>query len=278
MDSGERKSLIDSKFEELEVKAQCDLLGLPRSTFYYRSVSASEQDLAAMRTLDELYQEDPTRGTRRMSNELQKQGFDMGRDKTRRLMQRMRMKTIYCRPRTTVCDPAKYKFPYLLRNLKITRPNQVWALDISYIPMERGYMYLLVIMDWHSRAVVGWSLSNTMEASWVVETLKFAIERFGQPEIVNSDQGSQFTSDEYVAFVKGQGIQISMDGKGRAIDNVIVERFFRTIKYDKLYLESLETGAEVQRACHEFIHYYNHKRDHSSIGNQPPMVFYKLAA
>jgi putative transposase len=278
MDSGERKALIDSKFEGLNVKAQCDLLELPRSTFYYRPVEASEQDLAAMRTLDELYQEDPTRGTRRMSNELQKQGLKIGRDRTRRLMQRMRMKTIYCRPRTTVCDPAKYKFPYLLRNLKINRPNQVWALDISYIPMERGYMFLLVIIDWHSRAVVGWSLSNTMEASWVVETLDFAIQRHGKPEVINSDQGSQFTSDEYITFVKGQGIQISMDGKGRAIDNVIVERFFRTIKYDKLYLESLETGADVQRACHEFIQYYNHKRDHSSIGNQPPMVFYKLAA
>ena len=278
MDSGERKSLIDSKFEEIDVKAQCDLLGLPRSTFFYRPVAASEQDLAAMRTLDERYQEDPTRGTRRMSSELQKQGFSIGRDRTRRLMQRMRMKTIYCRPRTTVCDPARYKFPYLLRNLKTNRPNPVWALDISYIPMERGYMFLLVIMDGHSRAVVGWSLSNTMEASWVVETLDFAIERFGQPEVINSDQGSQFTSDEYVAFLKARGIQISMDGKGRAIDNVIVERFFRTIKCDELCLESLETGADVQRACHEFIRYYNHKRDHSSIGNQPPMVFYKLAA
>ena len=278
MDTRERKALIDSSFVEIGVTEQCNLLGLPRSTFYYRPVSASQQDLAAMRALDELYQEDPTRGTRRMSNELQKQGFDIGRDRTRRLMQRMRMNTIYCRPRTTVCDPAKYKFPYLLRNLKINRPNQVWALDISYIPMERGYMFLLVIIDWHSQAVVGWSLSNTMEASWVVETLDFAIQRHGKPEIINSDQGSQFTSDEYIAFVKGQGIQISMDGKGRAIDNVIVERFFRTIKYDKLYLESLETGADVQRACHEFIQYYNHKRDHSSIGNRPPMVFYKLAA
>ena len=278
MDTRERKTLIDSGFVELGVAEQCALLGLPRSTFYYRPVPASQQDLAAMRALDGLYQEDPTRGTRRMSNELQKLGFDIGRDRTRRLMQRMRMKTIYCRPRTTVCDPAKYKFPYLLRNLKINRPNQVWALDISYIPMERGYMFLLVIIDWHSRAVVGWSLSNTMEASWIVETLDFAIQCHGKPEIINSDQGSQFTSDEYVGFAQSQGIQISMNGEGRAIDNVIVERFFRTIKYDKLYLESLETGADVQRACHEFIQYYNHKRDHSSIGNQPPMVFYKLAA
>ncbi len=278
MDTRERKALIDSSFVDLGVTEQCSLLSLPRSTFCYRPVAAFEQDLAAMRTLDELYQEDPARGTRRMSHELQKLGFDIGRDRTRRLMQRMRMKTIYCRPRTTVCDPAKYKFPYLLRNLKINRPNQVWVLDISYIPMDRGYMFLQVIIDWHSRAVVGWSLSNTMEALWVVETLDFAIQRHGKPEIINSDQGSQFTSDEYVAFVKSQGIQISMDGKGRAIDNVIVVQFFRTIKYDKLYLESLETGADVQRSCHEFIQYYNHKRDYSSIGNQPPMVFYKLAA
>ncbi len=278
MDTRERKALIDSGFVELGVADQCALLGSPRSTFYYRPTSASQQDLAAMRALDELYQEDHTRGTRRMSNELQKQGFNIGRDRTRRLMQRKRMKTIYCRPRTTVCNPAKYKFPYLLRNLEINRPNQVWALDISYIPMERGFMFLLVIIDWHSRAVVGWSLSNTMEASWVVETLDFAIQRHGKPEVINSDQGSLFTSDEYVAFVKGQSIQISMDGKGRAIDNVIVERFFRTIKYDKLYLESLENGADVQRACQEFIQYYNHKRDHNSIGNEPPMVFYKLAA
>lgn len=154
MDTREKKALIDSDFVEFDITARCNLLGLPRSTFYYRPVSASEQDLAAMRTLDELYQEDPTCGTRRMSNELQKQGFEIGRDRTRRLMQRMRMKTIYRRPRTTVCDAAKYKFPYLLRNLKINRPNQVWAIDISYIPMERGYMYLFIIMDWHSRAVV----------------------------------------------------------------------------------------------------------------------------
>ena len=183
-----------------------------------------------MRALDELYDEDPTRGTRRMSHELQKREFNIGRDRTRRLMQRMRMKTISCRPRTTVCYPAKYRFPYLLWNLKINRPNQVWALDISSIPMERGCMFLLVIIDWHSWPVVGWSLS------------------------------------------------ITMAGKGRGIDNVIVERFFRTIKKDKLPLESLETGADVQRACHEFIPYDSHKRDHSSIGNQPPMVFYNVAA
>ena len=234
MDTRESKALIDSDFVELGVAEQCTLLGLPRSTFYYRPVSASQQDLAAMRALDELYQEDPTRGTRRMSNELQKLGFDIGRDRTRRLMQRMRMKTIYCRPRTTVCDSVKYKFPYLLRNLKINRPNQVWALDISYIPMDRGYLFLLVIIDWHSRAVVGLSLSYTMEASWVVETLDFAIQRYGKSEIINSDQGNQFTSDEYVVFVKGESIQISMDGEGRAIDNVIVERFFRTIMLIRL--------------------------------------------
>ena len=258
MDTRGWKTLIDNSLLEVGVIEQCALIGLPCSTFYYGPMSESQQDVAAMCNLDELqHLKDPMRVTLRMSNALQKLGFDIGRDRTRRLMQRMRMKTIYHRPRTTsVCDPAKYKFPYLLRNLKFNRPNQVWALEISYIPMERGYMFLLVIIDWHSRAVVGWSLSNTMEGSWVVEPLDFAIQRHGQPEIINSDQGSQFTSDEYVAFVNGQGIQISMNGKGRAIYNVIVERFFRTIKYDKLYLESLETEADVQRACHAFIKYY----------------------
>jgi putative transposase len=236
-------------------------------------------ELAMTRRLDELYAEDPTRGTRRMSDELKKSGFSAGRCRTRRLMQMMRMKTVYCRPRTTVCDPVKYKAPYLLRNLEIKRPNQVWALDISYIPLNRGYVYLLVIIDWKTRCVLGWSLSNTMEATWVVETLSDTVRRYGKPEIINSDQGSQFTSDEYVSFVKGlETVRISMDGKGRAIDNVIVERFFRTIKYEKLYIEVPEVAADAYRMCTEFIAYYNNRRDHSSLGKRPPMSVYKQAA
>jgi putative transposase len=226
-----------------------------------------------------LYLEDPTRGTRRMARELRKLGYETGRCHVRSLMRIMRLKTVYCMPRTTISDPAKYKYPYLLRNLRIDRPNQVWSLDISYIPMPRGFMYLLAIMAVYSRFIVGWSLSNTMESEWVVNTLKVSIAQYGKPEIINSDQGSQFTSDEYVSFVKDlKTVKISMDGKGRAIDNVYIERFFRTIKYDKIYLERPETGNELYSVCKQFINYYNERRDHSSIGNVPPIKAYRRAA
>ena len=232
-----------------------------------------------MKELDRLYLEDPTRGTRRMTKELKKIGYQGGRTHVRTLMQIMRLKTVYCRPRTTVIDPAKYKFPYLLRNLAVVRPNQVWCLDITYIPMRRGFMYLLAIMDIYSRYIVGWSLSNTMEAEWVVSTLKEAIKNHGKPDIINSDQGSQFTSEEYVTFVKSlETVRISMDGKGRALDNVHIERFFRTIKYEKIYLMHPETGIELHKVCSQFMSYYNEKRDHSSIGDVAPIHRYRNAA
>ena len=258
---------------------QCELLGLARSTLYYTPTTRSDRDLKLMEELDRLYQEDPTRGTRRMTKELKKMGYQVGRTHVRTLMQIMRLKTVYCRPRTTVIDPAKYKFPYLLRNLDIVRPNHVWSLDISYVPIRRGFMYLLAIMDVYSRLIVGWSLSNTMEAEWVVNTLNEAVNKYGKPEIINSDQGSQFTSEEYVTFVKTlKTVKISMDGKGRALDNVYIERFFRTIKYDKIYLEHPETAYQLYLVCSQFINYYNEKRDHSSIGDVPPIQRYRDAA
>jgi putative transposase len=255
------------------------MLGIARSTLYYTPSKADDKDLQIMEELDRLYLEDPTRGTRRMTKELKKKGYKVGRCHVRTLMQIMRLKTVYCLPRTTVIDPARYKYPYLLRNLGIVRPNQVWALDISYVPMPRGFMYLVAIMDLYSRYIVGWSLSNTMEAQWVVDTLKVAIGQYGKPGIINSDQGSQFTSDEYVDYVKSlEIVKISMDGKGRAIDNVYIERFFRTIKYEKIYLEHPETGQQLHQVCSQFIHYYNEKRDHSSIGDNPPVLMYRKAA
>ena len=273
-----RKELID-RGEGGSICRQCDLLGIARSTLYYTPSKAKDQDLRIMEELDRLYLEDPTRGTRRMTKELRKMGYQVGRCHVRRLMQIMRLKTVYCRPRTTVIDAAKYKYPYLLRNLDIVRPNQVWALDISYIPMSRGFMYLVAIMDLYSRYIVGWSLSNTMEAQWVVDTLKVAIGQYGKPGIINSDQGSQFTSDEYVDYVKSlETVKISMDGKGRATDNAHVERFFRTIKYEKIYLEHPETGQQLHQVCSQFIHYYNERRDHSSIGDNPPILVYQAAA
>lgn len=274
-----RKEMINKDDKAKSICNQCELLGLARSTLYYTPTRANDRDLKLMEELDRLYLEDPTRGTRRMTKELRKMGYMVGRTHVRTLMQIMRLKTVYCRPRTTVIDPTKYKFPYLLRGLDIVRPNHVWSLDITYVPMRRGFMYLLAIMDVFSRYIVGWSLSNTMEAEWVVRTVKEAIKRYGKPEIINSDQGSQFTSEEYVSYVKSlESVKISMDGKGRAIDNVYIERFFRTIKYDKIYLEHPTTGNELHQVCSQFINYYNEKRDHSSIGDVPPIQRYRNAA
>jgi len=264
-----RKSMINKQDGAMSICRQCSLLNISRSTLYYTPSGGNDKDLQVMKELDFLYMEDPTRGTRRMSEELKKSGYQVGRCHVRRLMQIMRIKTVYCRPRTTVIDPARYKYPYLLRNLTIDRPNQVWSLDISYIPMRRGFMYLLAIMDVCSRFIVGRSLSNTMEAEWVVNVLQTAICTQCKPEIINSNQGSQFTLET---------VRISMDGKGRAIDNVFIERFWRTIKYDKLYLLELVTGEQVRQACEEFISYYNYKRGHSSLEDKTPENVYKSAA
>lgn len=275
----ERKAWIDRKGADMSISEQCSLLSINRSTLYYTPAQQGSEELEIMRALDELYTEDPTRGVRRMLSCIRAKGYKVGRFKIRGMMQRMRLKTVYCRPRTTVIDPAKYKYPYLLRNLKITRPNQVWAIDISYIPIRRGHMYLTAIMDIYSRYIVGWSLSNTMEADWVVSTLSDAIQSNGRPEIINSDQGSQFTSQEYVGLIKGlKDVQISMDGKGRATDNAFIERFFRTIKYEKLYLEEFNDGHSVYKACREFIDYYNTKREHSSLGYESPFQHFSKAA
>jgi putative transposase len=271
-----RREMIDDKSGALSVVHQCRLLSLARSTLYYTASKAyNECDLQMMEALDRLHLEDPTRGTRRMRKELIKLDFQIGRRYVRTLMRHMRIRTIFCKPRTTISDPTKYKYPYLLRNVPITRPNQAWAIDITYIPMPKGHMYLTAIIDLHSRYIVGWSISNTMEAEWVTQVVKDAVEAHGKPEIMNSDQGVQFTSDSYLNYLKSQEtIQISMDGKGRAIDNVFIERFWRTIKYDKLYLCKPENGRELHQACAEFIAYYNHRRDHSSIGDQPPVKAY----
>lgn len=282
MKRGEQRLMVVRDHAELTIAEQCALLGLPRSTLYYTPQPASEEDLRTMRLMEGLHLEDPTRGTRRMSDELWDLGVQAGRDKVRTLMQRMRMKCVYRRPRTTVIDATKYKHPYLLRGLKVERPHQVWAIDITYIPMRGGYMYLCAIIDLYSRYIVGWSVSNTMEAEWVCAVVRDAVAMHGKPGIINSDQGSQFTSDEYQKLFK-QGapcerVRISMDGKGRAIDNVFIERFWRTLKYDKIYLCPPQDGVDLCRICAQFIHYYNHRRKHSRIGNVPPAVRLRTAA
>lgn len=275
----EKKRMIDPKDNTLTIQEQCTLIELPRSTFYYSNSGLSNEDLELMRKMDEMYLEDPTRGTRRYSAELSAEGFKIGRDRARTLMILMGIGAIYPKPRTTVIDKTKYKYPYLLRNLKIERVNQVWEIDISYIPMRYGFMYLVAIIDVHSRYIVGWDISNTMEASWVIKTIKKAVKEHGAPEIINSDQGTQFTSEDYVNFIKSlKTVKISMDGKGRATDNAFIERFFRTIKHDRLYLNPSRDGHELYNECEDFINYYNNRRTHSSIGKIAPSKVYKKAA
>lgn len=279
MPTDEKRQIIDSTDKTFTIEEQCQLVDLPRSTFYYSKVGVSQEDLAIMQRMDKMYLEDPTRGTRRYSSELQSIGISIGRDRARSLMQMMGIYAMYPKPRTTVIDKTKYKYPYLLRGLAIERSNQVWEIDISYIPMRYGFMYLTAIIDVYSRYIVGWDISNTMESSWVVKTLQNAIARYGKPEIINSDQGTQFTSGEYVTYVKSLcSVRISMDGKGRATDNAHVERFFRTIKHDRLYLKPSEDGLELFRECEDFINYYNQRRSHSSIGRLTPATVYKSAA
>ncbi|MBS1581997.1 MAG: IS3 family transposase [Bacteroidetes bacterium] len=282
MSRSEQRAMIDRSHGELTIAAQCAAVGLPRSTLYYKPRPAKEEDLRTMRLLDELHLEDPTRGTRRLCLELQEQGMPVGRAKVRSLMRRMRLGCVYRRPRTTVVDAIKHKHPYLLKGLVIDRPHQVWAIDITYVPIRGGYMYLCAIIDLYSRYIVGWSVSNTMEAEWVCTVVRDAASVHGRPEIINSDQGSQFTSDAYQKLFKEggpcQGVRISMDGKGRAIDNVFIERFWRTLKHEHIYLRPPEDGVDLCRTCSQFIHYYNHRRKHSSIGNVPPIKRLSMAA
>jgi putative transposase len=282
MSPSEKRGSIDRAHPTLSISEQCAALGLARSTLYYKPSEASEEDLRTMRIMDELHLEDPSRGTRRLSDELKDLGIKAGRDRVRTLMRRMRIACVYRRPRTTVVDRTRYKHPYLLRGLKIDRPHQVWAIDITYIPMRGGYMYMCAIIDLWSRYIVGWSVSNTMEADWVCAVVRDAVAVHGKPEIINSDQGSQFTSDEYQKlFKEGQpceGVRISMDGKGRAIDNVFIERFWRTLKHEHVYLRPPEDGIDLCHTCSQFIHYYNHRRKHSGIGKVPPVQRLPMAA
>ena len=279
MTLAQKRKTIDIQNSNISITKQCEWLTLNRSSLYYKPLEESDYNLELMREMDELHLIDPIIGSRRFCVELQKKGYKVCRDKVRRLMKLMRLFPIYCRPKTTISDPVKYKYPYLLRGLEIVRRNQVWMVDITYVPMQKGFLYFVGIIDVYSRKIVGWSISNSMDARWVCNCVKSAIEEFGKPEIINSDQGSQFTSDEYITLIKSyQTIQISMDGKGRAIDNVYIERFFRTLKYDKLYICPADDGLELFKNCDEFIAYYNSQRGHSSLAYETPDNVYNEAA
>ena len=264
----ERREMID-KQHRLSVRKQCGLLCINRSNLYYSPKKESDTNLILMTEIDKIHLKYPSFGIRRITQELREIGFIVNRKRVRRLMQLMRIATIYPKRNLSKLGKATYIRPYLLKDLKIEKANQVWQIDISYIPMKRGFMYLTAIIDVYSRYIVGWQLSNTLEKETQTLVMNEAIKKYGKPEIVNSDQGSQYTSNHWVGCMENHGIKISMDGKGRATDNIYIERFFRTIKYDYIYLNPVESGWELYEGIQDFIKGYN-KRSHQGINNQKP--------
>lgn len=278
MSVSERLEFVNSDDVELSIVQQCILLSVHRSSFYYVPCSESEENLAIMNFLDKQYYKTPFYGQKKLTEELRKQGYDVNVKRVRRLMKSVRWQTIYRAPRTTFSDKTSYKYPYLLKNLLITRRNQVWATDITYIPMKTGFMYLTAVIDLYSRKVLNWSLSNTMSAEWCTKVVQEAIEMFGKPEIFNSDQGVQYTSEVFTSMLKNNDIQISMDGKGRAIDNIFVERLWRTVKYEHIYLHVYEDGLSLYKGLNDYFDFYNNERIHQSLLYKTPNEVFQLVA
>jgi putative transposase len=271
-----KKELVDQE-AKLSIKQQCILLCLARSSYYYQSKGESPQNEEIMKLMDRHIQEEPTAGVLTMQSMLKDKGIKSGYERVRRLMKVACIKAIYPRRHLTVRGKTEYLYPYLLRNLEICRVNQVWEIDITYIPMAHGHMYLTAIIDVYSRYIVGWNVSNTLAAEAVLEVVKQSVRDHGKPEILNSDQGSQFTCLLYVEYLKSAGIQISMDGKGRAIDNIYIERFWRTIKYHHIYLNPAGDGQELYQGIERWLARY-HTRDHQGIKRQKPADLFKQAA
>ena len=272
-----RREVVDKEHPQLSVRRQCRILKLQRSTYYYQPMGESPYNLELMKRIDELFMELPFFGSRQMRNILRDEGHSVGRGRVRRLMRKMGLMAIYQKPQTSQPHPEHKTYPYLLRNMRITKPNQVWCTDITYIPMKRGFLYLVAIMDWHSRAVLSWRLSNTMDADFCVAALEDAINRYGVPEIFNTDQGSQFTSYDFTKTLRDAGIRISMDGRGRWMDNVMIERLWKSLKYECVYLRELETGSELRSALAWWFNFYNNRRPHKTFDGRKPMEIYQAS-
>lgn len=270
----ERRARISSE-DPLPVTRQCALLGVSRSTAYYQPQSVATQDLALMAEIDRIHLDYPFYGSRRIRDELADRDFGViNRKRVQRLMATMGLAALYPKRRTSTPGIGHKIYPYRLRGLTIDRPNQVWAADISYIPMARGFMYLVAIMDWHTRRVLSWRLSNTMDTTFCVDALNEAIERFGCPGIFNTDQGAQFTAEAFTSVLKHHEIIISMDGKGRWVDNVFVERLWRTVKYEDVYLKAYETPRELERGLDQYFRFYNSRRRHAALDRRTPDAVY----
>jgi putative transposase len=278
MSAPDRRALIDRDDSQLSIRRQCGLLGLARSGVYRPPRPATDSALALMRRIDELFTAWPFLGSRRIAAMLRADGHHINRKRMQRLMRKMGIAALGPKPRTTKPAPGHRIFPYLLRGLSIERPNQVWAADITYIPIGRGFLYLVAVIDWASRAVLSWRLSNTMEASFCVAALEEALARFGRPEIFNTDQGSQFTSAAFTGTLMAAGIRISMDGRGRWMDNVFIERLWRSLKYEDIYLKGYTDGREARAGIAAWIAFYNLQRPHQALANRPPMAVWRAGA
>ena len=274
MSRDRRQALVSREYGRLSVVRQCELAGISRSSHYYTTRGESDFNLALMRRIDRQYLKTPWYGSRQMVRHLRREGISVGRTRVRRLMRRLGLQAIYQKPRTSIPNHQHRIYPYLLRDLVIERPNQVWCADITYIPLRRGFLYLVAVMDWHSRAVLSWRLSNTLDSGFCIETVQEALSRYGRPEIFNTDQGSQFTSEDFTGVLSDAGVRISMDGKGRWTDNVFIERLWRSLKYECVYLREFGTGHDANREIGVWLDYYNTERPHSSLADKTPMEAY----
>ena len=268
----EKRRCVDTKHPDLSIVRQCELLGLPRSTRYYKPAGETAANLGLMKRIDEEYMRTPFYGSRKLAHVL-----SVNRKRVQRLMRKMGLEAIYPQRRTTWPAAGHKIYPYLLRNIEVTRPNQVWATDITYIPLRHGFLYLVAVMDWYSRNVLSWRLSNTLEGSFCIEALEAAL-RNGRPEIFNTDQGSQFTSTAFTARLAQADVAISMDGRGRALDNVFVERLWRSVKYEEVYLRDYADGWEAEASLARYFDFYCHRRVHQALGYRTPAQVYQEAA
>jgi putative transposase len=262
--------MIEPQHPALPITRQCELLGLARASYYHQPEPESDENLRLMRVIDETYLAYPVFGSRQMTRWLRRQNHKVNRKRVRRLMQQMGLEAIYRKPNLSRKHPQNPVFRYLLRRLVIDRPNQVWAMDITYIPIQGGFIYLCAVIDWYSRAVLAWELSNTIDARFCVQAVERAIAEHGAPEIFNTDQGAQFTSAEFTQPLLARGVKISMDGRGRALDNVFIERLWRTVKYDEVYLKSYRSQIDAYTNLDTFFRFYNEQRPHSAFGNANP--------
>ena len=269
-----RREFVEPENNQISIVRQCELLGLNRSSLYYQKQAETEEDAILMRLIDEQYTRTPFYGYRRMTVYLQQLGFSVNHKRVSRLMKKLGLEAIYPKPNLSKPDKEHFKFPYLLKGLEISYSNQVWATDITYIRLKGGFIYLLAIMDWHSRYVIDFEVSNSLESIVFIETLKRTLEK-GKPEIFNSDQGSQFTSIEWLKVLQLNNILISMDGQGRCFDNIFVERLWRSVKQEEVYLKEYEDVWEAENSLRGYFYFYNHQRPHQSLGYQTPFEVYQ---